>query len=111
MLCSRANGITGGAKPRWSHSPELIMAGCKKDRKLADDARSLRWWKAWHLEEREALLTGPHGVALIGLFRTFKNLRHVQPSQLIGFVGTIDWMATAYATRLVVLHEINTAIT
>src|SRR2546430_1412427 len=87
------------------------MARCKKDKKLADDARLLRWWKAWHREEREAVLAGPHGVALSELFRMFKNLRHVQPSQLIGFVGTIDWTAIAYATRLVVLHEINTAIT
>ena len=50
-------------------------------------------------------------VALGELFRMFENLRYLQPAQLIGFVRSIDWASIDYATRLVVVHELNTAIT
>ena len=80
-------------------------------KKLADDARLLRAWKKFHREEREAVLAGPHAAVLSELFRMFKNLQHVQPSQLIGFVDSIDWSSIDYVTRLTVLHEINNAIT
>jgi hypothetical protein len=45
------------------------------------------------------------------LFRLFSNLRHVQPAQLIGFVRSIDWATVNYDVKLVVVHELNTAIT
>jgi hypothetical protein len=86
------------------------MARCKKDKEFADDARLLRWWQAWHREQREAVLAGPHGVALSELFRMFKNLRHAQPSQLSGFARSINWSTIDYDTKLVVVHELNTAI-
>jgi hypothetical protein len=57
------------------------------------------------------VLAGPHGAALGELFRMFENLRYLQPAQLIGFVRSIDWASIDYATRLVVVHEFNTAIT
>ena len=31
------------------------------EKELRDNARLLRWWKAWHREQREAVLAGPHG--------------------------------------------------
>jgi hypothetical protein len=79
--------------------------------KLADNERLLRWWKAWHREQREAVLTGPHGAVLGELFRMIKNLQHVQPSQLIGFVRSINWAGIDADTKLVTLHELNAAIT
>jgi hypothetical protein len=79
-------------------------------KKLTDDARLLRAWKSWHCEEREAALAGPHGSALTELFRILTNLRHVQPSQLIGFVRSVDWTTVERGARLAVLHELNTAI-
>ena len=57
------------------------------------------------------MLVGPHGAMLAELFRMFKNLQHVQPSQLIGFATSIDWSVIDFDTRLVVLHEVNAAIT
>jgi hypothetical protein len=81
------------------------------EEKLADDARLLRAWKKWHAEERAAVLAGPHGSVLAELFRMFENLRHVQPTQLIGFARAINWTAIYFDTRLVVVHELNTAIT
>jgi len=39
----------------------------EKDKKLTDDARLMRWWKAWHREQRdEALAKHPY---LAELFR------------------------------------------
>src|SRR5438046_883784 len=83
----------------------------KERKKLADDARLLRNWKAWHREQLNDVLAGPHGSMLAELFRMFENLQHVQPAQLIGLVRSIDWTLIDYGTRLVVLHELNTAIT
>ena len=83
----------------------------KKDKKLADNERLLRWWKKFHREERDAVLVGPHGAALVELFRMFKNLQHMQPAQLIGFARSIDWVAIDTNTKLVTLHEFNAAVT
>ena len=83
----------------------------ERERERAGDAKMFRAWKKFHREEREDVLAGPHSVTLGELFRMFANLKHVQPAQLIGLVGAIDWAAIDYSTRLVVLHEINNAIT
>jgi len=81
-----------------------------REKELADNARLLRAWKAWHREERQTVLAGPHGAVLGELFRMLENLQHVQPAQLIGLVRSFDWTAIPYDTRLVVLHELNIAI-
>ena len=82
----------------------------EKDKKLANDARLLRWWRAWHREERDAVLSGPHARTLAELFRAFSAIDCIQPSQLVGFIGAIDWSAIDYQTRLTVLHEVNAMI-
>lgn len=83
----------------------------KEQKKLADDARLLCWWKAWHQEQRDAVLAGPHATTLAELFRAFAKIECVQPAQLVGFIGAIDWSTIDYQTRLTVLHELNTTIT
>ena len=82
-----------------------------QEKKLADNERLLRRWKVWRREQREAVLAGPHGVVLGELLRMIKNLEHIQPGQLIGFVGSINWVAIDADTKLVTLHELNAAIT
>ena len=82
-----------------------------KEKELADQARVTRAWRNWHREERNTALSGPHARTLAELFRMFANLKNVTPAQLIGFIGAIDWGAIDYPTRLVTLHELNTAIT
>ena len=57
------------------------------------------------------MLAGPHGSVLNELFRVLANLKHMQPAQLIGCVQSIDWTAIDYNTKLVVVHECNSAIT
>jgi len=83
----------------------------ERDKKLTDDARLVRAWKKFHRDECETVLAGPRGTVLGELFWMFRNLQHIRPSQLIGFVGSIDWASIDYATRLTVLHEVNNAIT
>jgi hypothetical protein len=82
----------------------------ERDKKLTDDARLVRAWKKFHRDECETVLAGPRAV-LSELFWMFRNLQHIRPSQLIGFVGSIDWASIDCATRLTVLHEVNNAIT
>jgi hypothetical protein len=83
----------------------------KEQKKLADDARLLRAWKRFHAEEKAAVLTGPHGAMLSELFRMLDNLSLIRPSQLTGFVHSIDWAGIDVNTKLVTLHEVNAAIT
>jgi len=52
-----------------------------EEKELADRARLLRWWKAWHREQRDLVLAGEHGAALGELLRMFENVQHIQPSQ------------------------------
>jgi hypothetical protein len=80
-----------------------------KEKELADNARLLRWWKTWHREQRdEALAKYPD---LAELFRMFRNLKHVQPVQVLGLASSIDWSVVDYATKLTIVHEFNTRVT
>jgi hypothetical protein len=82
-----------------------------EQKEVEDQSRLLRAWKKFHREERETVLAGPHNVVLAELFRMFENLAHVQPVQLIGLVQSINWMTIDYTTKLVIVHELNMAIT
>ena len=83
----------------------------ERERELANQAKLTRAWKAFHREEREAVLAGPYSATLAELFRMFANLPHVQPSQLVGYTRAIDWSEIDYPTRLTIIHEANAAIT
>jgi hypothetical protein len=82
----------------------------ERERERAGDAKMFRAWKKFHREEREAVLSGPYATMLAELFRMFANIDCVQPAQLIGFIGAIDWGSIDFETRLTVLHEVNAAI-
>jgi hypothetical protein len=81
------------------------------EKELRDKTQLLRAWKKFHREERDAALAGPHGAVLAELFRMLKNLQHMQPSQLVGYVQSIDWSVIDSATKFTVIHEVNSAIT
>jgi hypothetical protein len=83
----------------------------KKDKELADDARLLRAWHRWHREERERALAGPHGAMIERLVFILDSLSLQSASLLLAYVRGVEWWTVDYATRLIVLHEINTAIT
>jgi hypothetical protein len=82
----------------------------KEQKKLADDACLLRAWKAFHREEREAVLAGSHARTLAELFRAFASIECVKPAQLVGLISAIDWAAVDANTRLIVLHELSSTI-
>jgi len=83
----------------------------KAAKRLNDTLRLMRWHRAWHREQRQAALAGPHGPALAELLRMFESLKSVQPAQLLGYASSIDWSAIPFDVRLTVLHEANDAIT
>src|SRR5262249_36988347 len=91
---SPSTRIVGPAQTQpFCHREQAMKHRTAKEKELADNARLLRAWKRFHRDERDAALSGPHARTLAELFRMFANLKHVQPAQLIGFVGAIDWAA------------------
>jgi len=46
----------------------------KEKKRRVDDARLARDWRAWHREQRNVVLTGPHGALLAELFRMLDHL-------------------------------------
>jgi hypothetical protein len=79
-----------------------------QEKKLADDARLMKWWRAWHAEQLEEALAGVHRDVLQRVMAQLKNLKSAR--ELINAVATEDWSTVDADTRLVVLHELNTAI-
>jgi hypothetical protein len=81
----------------------------KKDQELADNARLLRAWKAWHREQLEEALHGLHRDVLEQLMAQLKHLHEAR--ELLRFIEAQDWVAIDANIRLIALHEINAAIT
>ena len=78
------------------------------DQELTERGQLLRAWRAWHREELEHALDGSHGSVVGGLM---KQLHRLQDSRdLLAFVAARNWSVIDYETRLVCLHEINSAI-
>jgi hypothetical protein len=82
-----------------------------EEQRLADEARLLRDWLAWHREERKTVLAGPHGAMFERLLYILKTLTPKSAPLLLAYVRGIDWSIIDSPTRLIVLHEINNAIT
>jgi hypothetical protein len=80
----------------------------ERDKKLADNARLMRWWRAWHREQLEDALAGLHGDVLGRLMAQLKDLRSAR--ELVAFIEAQNWSMVDAHTRLIALHEINEAI-
>jgi hypothetical protein len=80
----------------------------EKDKKLVDDARLSRWWRAWHAEQLAEALTGLHRDVMTRLMAHLKQLRSAR--ELVELIDAQDWSAVDANTRLIALHEINTAV-
>jgi hypothetical protein len=81
------------------------------EQKLADDARLLRAWRRWHHEQLDETLNGPHGTAVAQVVAFLKRMQPGSASALIALLRDFDWSEMDANVRLVVLHEINQAIT
>jgi hypothetical protein len=80
----------------------------KERKKLVDDAYLLRQWQAWHREQLEEALDGVHRNVMERLMAQLKDLRSAR--ELVAFIEAQDWSAVDADTRLIALHQINTAI-
>jgi hypothetical protein len=79
--------------------------------KIADDARLIRAWRAWHCEQLAEALAGPHGAQLSELMTLLNRLEPSSAAPLLAFIRRSDWSSVNYDTRLTVLHQINDRIT
>src|SRR5262245_33300360 len=68
----------------------------------------LRAWKKFHREELEEALAGVHRDVMGRLMAHLANLRSAR--ELVTFIEAQEWGAVDAQTRLVALHEINSAI-
>jgi hypothetical protein len=76
-----------------------------EQQKLADAAKLLRAWRAWHREQLETALTSVHADVVAQLMVQLKNLRSAR--ELVNFIRS----AVDPSARAVALHQIALAIT
>src|SRR5215813_6697298 len=81
----------------------------EEDKALAERAYLLRAWKKFHADELQQALVGLHADVMNRLIAQLKELRSAR--ELVAFIETQDWAAVDASTRMIALHEINTAIT
>jgi len=82
----------------------------KELKKLNDDTHLLRAWKAFHREELEEALAGPHRSLLELLMAQLKNLDGSSGSALVHLIRSQNWSGVDARAKFVALHEINTAV-
>jgi len=80
----------------------------EKEKQLADNARLLRSWQNFHRDELAEALVGLHRDVMGRLTAHLKQLRSAR--ELVEFIEAQDWSTVDAHTRLVALHEINSAI-
>jgi hypothetical protein len=81
------------------------------EKELRDGAHLLRAWKRWHADQLEETLNGPHGTAVAQVMATLEHMTPNSAPALISLMRDFDWSQMSANVRLVVLHEINQAIT
>jgi hypothetical protein len=81
-----------------------------QQKKLNDDARLLRAWKAYHRERLDDALAGAHGAVVAELMILLDRLELNSAATLLGCIQRTDWSAVSHDVRFTVLHQINDAI-
>ena len=86
------------------------MKKTKQQRKeLEEQSYLLRQWRRWHRERVEALLIGPHGVALDALLTFCKSMNG--PTALIDYVKAGPWCDADADVRAEILSILDVFIT
>lgn len=70
-----------------------------EERRLAEDARLVRGWFAWHRDERKAVLAGSHGPMFERLLFILKGLTLKSAPLLLAYVHGVDWSKLAHHSR------------
>jgi hypothetical protein len=81
-----------------------------QQKKLNDDVRLLRAWKAYHREQLDDALVGANGAVVAELMALLDRLELNSAAALLDAVQRTAWNKISYETRLTVLHQINQAI-
>jgi hypothetical protein len=76
-----------------------------------EDAHMLHAWRAFHREELNTALHGPHGGVVAQLVDVLGALGLKDGAALIDFINSQRWHGIPASIRLVCLHEINTWLT
>lgn len=82
-----------------------------QEKELADQARLLKAWRAWHAEQLANAIAGTHGTIIAELMTLLDRLELNSAAALLDFMRRSDWSSVSYDTRLTVLHHINDRIT
>jgi hypothetical protein len=82
-----------------------------QQKKLEDDARLLKAWRAWHAEQLNSALASSHGAMVAELMGVLDRVELSSAASLLACVQRSDWSAVSYDVRLTVLHQINNTIT
>jgi len=80
----------------------------KQKKRLAANAKLMRWWRNWHAEQLQEALAGVHRDVLQRVMAQLKDLRSAR--ELVNAMAAEDWSVVDADTRSVLLHEINVAI-
>lgn len=86
------------------HLPKARVA------ELEDNAKLLRQWHAFHAEQLQEVLIGPDGAVIAPVIEQLKALGPGKSKALIEFMQRCDWSTVGVDAKLVLLHELNTAI-
>jgi hypothetical protein len=81
-------------------------------KELADDAKLLRQWRAWHREEREQALAGPARELVEQLLEILRSLSPQDgAAPLVAFIQSQNWNHLDQDVKFICLREIDTCIT
>jgi hypothetical protein len=82
-----------------------------QETKLADDAKLVRAWKAWHQEQLDDALAGANGATITKLMAVLDRLELSSAAALLDYMQRSDWSSVSYEVRLTALHQVNQSIT
>ena len=86
-----APASTAGKHARTTEEKEKVLAEC---------AYTLRAWKRWRAEQREAALTGAHGALIAQLLEILDALTLRNGARLVEFIRAQDWGRRRYQIHL-----------
>jgi hypothetical protein len=72
--------------------------------------RVLRAWHRWHREQLDEVLAGPHAVIAAHVMEFIKDITPASATALLALMRGHAWADVDMKTKLVLLHEINCAI-
>ena len=81
----------------------------EEDKALRENAYLLRRWNKFHAEQLEETLVGVHADVMNRLMAQLKELRSAR--ELVAAIEAEDWSTVDADTRMIALHQINSAIT